>query len=42
MIEELQREQKIQNNHINRIYDFIEKLIAEPLKGKSTIGFNKS
>ena len=37
-IAELQGEQKLQNRHTNRIYELIEKLIAEPVKLKGNMG----
>jgi len=40
-IEELQREQKVQNKHINSIYSILEKLIAEPVKTNNPIGFER-
>lgn len=40
-IEALEREQKLQNQHINSTYSIIEKLISEPVKQKDFIGFNK-
>ncbi len=40
-IEELQREQKQQNKHINSIYSILEKLITEPVKPSSPIGFSR-
>ncbi len=41
-IEELEREQKIQNKHINGIYRLIEKLLDQPLKPKGKIGFDRT
>ena len=38
-IEELQREQKLQNKHINSIYSLIERLLDQPLKPKGPMGF---
>lgn len=40
-IEELQREQKLQNKHINSIYSILEKLITEPVKSNNPIGFKR-
>jgi hypothetical protein len=40
-IEELQREQKLQNKHINSIYSILEKLITEPVKPNNPIGFTR-
>ncbi len=41
-IEELQREQKAQNRHINSIYSILEKLINEPVKPTKRIGFERA
>ena len=41
MIEELQREQKIQNKHINAIYEMLNKLIREPNRPNNPIGFGR-
>jgi hypothetical protein len=41
-IEELQREQKVQNRHINSIYSILEKLINEPVKPAKKIGFKRA
>jgi hypothetical protein len=41
MIDELKREQKVQNRHINSIYSILEKLITQPVKTRHHIGFNK-
>ena len=41
-IEELQREQKVQNRHINSIYSILEKLINEPVKPAKKIGFERA
>ena len=40
-IEKLEREQKLQNRHINAIYSILEKLVDEPKKARSPIGFSK-
>jgi hypothetical protein len=40
-IEELQREQKLQNRHINTIYSLIEKLIEQPQNTNKPIGFGR-
>ncbi len=40
-IEELEREQTLQNRHINKIYSIIEKLLEEPQKSKESIGFRR-
>lgn len=40
-IEELEREQKVQNRHINGIYSMLEKLISEPINPKKSIGFTR-
>lgn len=40
-IEELQREQKLQNKHINSIYSLIDKLIEQPQKHENKIGFRR-
>jgi hypothetical protein len=40
-VEELQREQKLQNKHINSIYSLIDKLIEEPKKHENKIGFRR-
>ncbi len=41
-IEELQREQKIQNKDINNIYSLIDRLIEQPKKHQNKIGFKQS
>ena len=41
-IEELQKEQKTQNRHINSIYSILEKLINEPVKLSKKIGFERA
>ena len=41
-IEELQKEQKAQNRHINSIYTMLEKLISEPIKSAKPIGFGRN
>ncbi len=41
-IEELEREQKVQNRHINAVYSMLEKLMSEPTKPKGPIGFSKN
>jgi hypothetical protein len=38
-IEEIEREQKLQNKHINAIYKILDKLIEEPVNPKEPIGF---
>lgn len=38
-IEELEKNQKSNNHHINSIYGIIEKLLAQPEKPSKTIGF---
>ncbi len=40
-VEEIEREQKLQNKHINAIYRIIDRLIAAPAEPKKPIGFNK-
>lgn len=40
-IEELEREQKLQNKHINSIYSILERLITEPVKPKTPMGFTR-
>ena len=40
-IEELQKEQKLQNKHINSIYSMLEKLISGPVKPSKPIGFSR-
>lgn len=40
-IEELQREQKLQNKHINSIYSLIDRLIEQPKKHQNKIGFGR-
>lgn len=39
-VEEIEREQKTQNKHINAIYRILDKLIEEPVKPKGKMGFN--
>jgi len=41
-VEEIEREQKTQNNHINAIYRILDKLIDEPVKSNGHMGFNPS
>lgn len=41
-IEDLQREQKLQNKHINSIYTMLDKLINEPIKPPKRIGFERT
>ncbi len=41
-IEELEREQKIQNKHINAIYSMFDKFLDEPLKPEAPMGFSRS
>ncbi len=38
-IEELEREQKVQNRHISAVYSILGKLMDQPLKPKGPIGF---
>ena len=38
-IQELEREQKVQNKHINAIYSMFDKLLDEPLKPPGPLGF---
>lgn len=38
-IEEIERDQKTQNKHINAIYHILDKLVTEPVKPKDKIGF---
>ena len=40
-IEELQREQRLQNKHINSIYSIIGKLVEQPIRPKGPMGFGK-
>lgn len=40
-IEELHREQKIQNKHINSIYSLINSFIEQPKKHENKIGFRR-
>jgi len=40
-IEELERDQKHQNHHINKIYSILGKLMDEPIKPKGQLGFIK-
>ena len=40
-VAEIEREQKMQNKHINAIYKILDKLIAEPVKPKEALGFRK-
>ncbi len=40
-IEELEREQKLQNKHINTIYSILGKFLEEPTKSKGPIGFTR-
>jgi hypothetical protein len=40
-VEEIEREQKLQNNHINAIYRILDKLIDEPIKKEGKMGFNQ-
>ena len=39
-VEEIEREQKTQNKHINAIYRILDKLIDEPVKKEGKMGFN--
>lgn len=39
-IEELEKEQKVQNKHINAIYSILGKFLEEPIKTKGPMGFN--
>ena len=41
-VEDIEREQKLQNHHINGIYRILDKLIAEPFKPKEKMGFRAS
>ncbi|MCL5782039.1 MAG: ORF6N domain-containing protein [Patescibacteria group bacterium] len=38
-VQELEREQKVQNKHINALYAILGKLMDEPVKDKKPIGF---
>ena len=38
-VESIEREQKLQNKHINAIYKILEKFIEEPVRPKERIGF---
>lgn len=40
-IEDLQKQDKVQNKHINNLYSLIDKLLEEPVKTKNPIGFSK-
>jgi phage regulator Rha-like protein len=40
-IEELEREQRVQNKHINAIYSILGKFLEEPVKPKGSIGFTR-
>jgi phage regulator Rha-like protein len=40
-IEDLQRQDKVQNKHINNLYSLIDKLLEEPVKPKNPTGFSK-
>lgn len=40
-VREIEREQRLQNRHINSIYDMLSKLMKEPVKAKEPIGFRK-
>ena len=40
-VEEIEREQKTQNKHINAIYRILDKLIDEPVKKEGKMGFNQ-
>ena len=40
-IEELEREQKMQNKHINTIYSILGKFMEEPIKPKHPLGFTR-
>ena len=40
-IEELEREQKVQNKHINAIYSILGKFLEEPVKPKGPMGFTR-
>ncbi|MDE2188326.1 MAG: ORF6N domain-containing protein [Patescibacteria group bacterium] len=39
-VKEIEREQKLQNRHINAIYRILDKLIEEPVKKAGHMGFN--
>ena len=41
-IEELERDQKLQNKHINSIYSILGKLMDEPVISKGRIGFSRA
>lgn len=41
-IEDLQREQKLHNKHINSIYTMLDKLINDPIKPPKRIGFERT
>jgi hypothetical protein len=41
-VEEMEREQKTHNKHINAIYRILDKLIDEPVKKAGHMGFNSS
>ena len=41
-VSEIEREQVIQNRHINAIYRILDKLISEPDKPKECIGFRRN
>ena len=40
-VEEIERQQGLQNRHINTIYRILDKLTFEPVKPKGHMGFNK-
>lgn len=41
-IQELEREQELQNRHINAIYSMFDKLLDEPIKPVGPMGFVNS
>ena len=41
-IKDLEREQILQNRHINKIYSIVWKLLDEPLKPKEPMGFRRN
>lgn len=40
-IEELERDQRMQNKHINSIYKIIERFLEEPIKSRGPMGFER-
>jgi hypothetical protein len=40
-IQELEREQKLQNRHINAIYSILGKFLEQPIRPKGPIGFTR-